>query len=180
MGTRIEQTKFESLEPGTYRARIGAVTLEESEYGSSGQQVALRFDLLDEGLTDRSIRAWANPKLTGGKKPSKLYTWCSILLFGGKPLPEGWSLDLDELIDRETLLVVEVKPDTGYNRITQLLPLRRSGPTRPAPPAQPTPNAQPPATQPRATVTPNEPPEWPDLTDDQLVDPGAEADDIDF
>jgi len=180
MGVKIEQTKFESLEPGTYRARIGAATMEKSEYSDTGEQVALRFDLLDEGLTDRSIRAWANPKLTGGKKPSKLYTWCSILLFGGKPLPEGWSLDLDELINREALLVVEVRSDTGYNRITQLLPLRRSGPARPALPPVPAPNAQPPAEQARATVTPSEPPDWPDLTDDELVDPGAEADDVDF
>lgn len=174
MGTKIEQTRFEALEPGTYRARIGAATLEASEYSDTGQQVALRFDLLEEGLEERSIRAWANPKLTGGKKASKLYTWVSMILFSGRPLPDGWTLDLDDLIDREVMLVIEVKPDSGYNRVAQLLPLRRNAPARPAPVQ----NAQPPALSTRAAMAP-EPPDLPGLSDDQLAlaDPGPEDDD---
>lgn len=174
MGIKIEQTVFEALEPGTYRARIGAAALEASEYSDTGQQVALRFDLAEAGLEGRSIRAWANPKLTGGKKPSKLYTWTSVLLFGGKPLPDGFVLDLDALIDREALLVVEIKADSGYNRVASVLPLRRNAPAR-TPPAQ---SAQSPATQPRATEA-QEPPDLPALEDDQLllVDPGPTDDD---
>ncbi len=126
MGRLIEQTKFAALEAGTYRGRLASAVIEHSEYTDSGEQIALRFDLLEPELAGRSIRAWANPKLTGGKKPSKLYTWCSVLLFGGGPLPPNFSLDLDDLLGREALLVVEVKADTGYNRIVQLLPVRRS------------------------------------------------------
>jgi hypothetical protein len=64
--------------------------------------------------------------LSGGKRPSKLYSWTSALLFGGKPLPEGYDLDTDELLGREALALVEVveKDGVSYNRIAQLLPVR--------------------------------------------------------
>ena len=133
MGRVIEQTKYEALEPGTYRARLGSVTIEPSEYSDTGEQVAMRWDFTEPGFEGKSIRAWANPKLTGGKKPSKLYAWCSMILFGGRPLPEGWQLDLDGLLDREALLVVEIKPDTGYNRVVQVLPIRQARAAQPTP-----------------------------------------------
>lgn len=102
---------------------MGAATVEDGEYG---KQVAVRFDLLEEGFEDRFLKAWASAKLSNGKRPSKLYQWTSALLFGGKPLPEGYDLDLDALLGKETLLVVEVVPKDGVerNRIAQLLPLR--------------------------------------------------------
>ena len=124
MGRVIEQTSFEALEPGTYHARLGAVAVEDGDYG---EQVVMRWDLLEDGLEDRSVKAWANPKLTGGKKPSKLYGWVAALMFGGRPLPDGFALDLDQLLDKEALLVVDVKPDSGFNKITSILPLRRNG-----------------------------------------------------
>jgi hypothetical protein len=114
-----------------YRAKLAAAALEDSEYGT---QVAVRFDLTEQGFEGKSIRAWASAKLSGGKRPSKLYTWTSALLFGGKPLPEGFDLDIDNLIGRETLLVLDVIQKDGIdrNRVAQLLPLRRNGST-PAP-----------------------------------------------
>ena len=123
MGTVIAQTTYETLEPGTYRARLGAAVIEDGDYG---KQVAARFDLLDEGFEDRFVKAWASAKLSGGKRPSKLWGWTSALLFNGKPLPEGFDLDLDNLLDREALLVVEVVQKDGIdrNRVAQLLPLR--------------------------------------------------------
>lgn len=139
MGTVIPQTRYEVLEPGAYRAKVGAVAVEDGTYG---KQVALRFDLLDEGvdgptLSDRFIQAWAKAKLSGGKRPSKLYSWTSALLFAGKALPEAYDLDTDALLDREALALVEVIEKDGmtYNRIVQLLPLRavRKQPDAPAP-----------------------------------------------
>jgi hypothetical protein len=176
MGTKITQSKFEALEAGTYRARLSAAVMEHSEYSDSGEQVAMRFDLLEPGLEDRSVRAWANPKLTGGKKPSKLYTWCSIILFGGKPLPDDFELDLDDLLDREVRVVVEVKPDTGYNRILQLLPVRRPVPPlshRPDASTRATTSAQAPASSPQVPAEPEFPPmDW-----DALADPGPTNED---
>ena len=138
MGTVIPQTKYEVLEPGVYRAKVGAVTVEDGTYG---QQVALRFDLLDVGvdgpsITHRFIQAWAKAKLSGGKRPSKLYSWTSALLFAGKALPEEYDLDTDALLDREALARVEVTEKDGMstNRIVQLLPLRAAK-KQPEPPA---------------------------------------------
>ena len=145
MGTVIPQTRYEVLEPGAYRAKVGAVAVEDGTYG---KQVALRFDLLDEGFTHRFIQAWAKAKLSGGKRPSKLYSWTSALLFGGKALPEEYDLDTDALLDREALALVEVTEKDGmsYNRIVQLLPLRAAR-RQPEPPA---PEAAAPALEPAA------------------------------
>ena len=123
MGTVIPQTTVEVLAPGMYRAKVGAVAVEDGTYG---QQVALRFDLLDDGLTDRFVKAWATAKLSGGKRPSKLYSWASALLFAGRALPEEYDLDTDALLGREALALVEVTEKDGMstNRIVQLFPLR--------------------------------------------------------
>jgi hypothetical protein len=140
MGTVIPQTKYEVLEPGMYRAKVGAVTVED---GPFGKQVVAWFDLLDEGVTDRSVKAFAKPKLSGGKRPSKLYAWTSALLFGGKPLPEAYDLDTDALLGREALAVVEVTEKDGmsFNRVAQLLPVRpaKKPPEVPAPAVEPAP-----------------------------------------
>lgn len=37
--------------------------------GAFGQQVSLRFDLLDKEFAGRCTKAWAKPKLSGGKRP---------------------------------------------------------------------------------------------------------------
>ena len=122
-----------------YRAKVGAVAVEDGTYG---QQVALRFDLLDDGvdgpsISDRFIQAWAKAKLSGGKRPSKLYSWTSALLFAGKALPEEYDLDTDAVLGREALALVEVTEKDGmsYNRVVQLLPLRAA--RKPGPSGRP-------------------------------------------
>jgi hypothetical protein len=128
MGTIIPQTTFEVFDAGIYRAKLAATAIEDGEYG---KELAVRFDLTEQGFEDKSIRAWASAKLSGGKRPSKLYGWTSVLLFNGKPLPEGFELDIDNLIGREALLVLDVVQKDGIdrNRVAQLLPLRRNGST---------------------------------------------------
>jgi hypothetical protein len=125
MGTLIPQTKVDVLAPGTYRVRLGAVAIEDGIYGT---QVVMRFDVLDEEFAGRCVKAWAAAKLSGGRRPSKLYTWTSALLFGGKALPADYDLDTDALRKREALAVVEIIERDGvfYNRIVQLFPLRGS------------------------------------------------------
>jgi hypothetical protein len=88
----------------------------------------MRFDVLDEEFAGRCIKAWAAAKLSGGRRPSKLYSWTSALLFAGKPLPDGYDLDTDALRNREALALVEVVEKNGvlYDRIVQLFPLRRA------------------------------------------------------
>jgi hypothetical protein len=126
MGTLIPQTKYDVLPPGTYRVRLGAVAVEDGIYGT---QVVMRFDVLDDEFAGRCVKAWAAAKLSGGRRPSKLYSWTSALLFAGKPLPEGYDLDTDALRNREAWAVVEVidRDCVLYNRIAQLFPLRGTG-----------------------------------------------------
>jgi hypothetical protein len=123
MGTVIPQTKYDVLPPGTYRVRVGAAAVEDGIYGT---QVVMRFDVLDEEFAGRCIKAWAAAKLSGGRRPSKLYSWTSALLFGGMPLPDDYDLDTDALRNREAWAVVEVIERDGvlYNRLAQLFPLR--------------------------------------------------------
>ena len=78
MGTLIPQTKYDVLPPGTVRVRLGAVAVEDGIYG---KQVVMRFDVLDEEFAGRCIKAWAAAKLSGGRRPSKLYSWTSAQLF---------------------------------------------------------------------------------------------------
>jgi hypothetical protein len=134
MGTLIPQTKYDVLPPGTYRVRLGALAVEDGIYG---KQVVMRFDVLDEEFAGRCIKAWAAAKLTGGRRPSKLYSWTSALLFGGMPLPDDYDLDTDALRKREALAMVEIVERDGvlYNRIAQLFPLRAAR-------ANPSPNPQ--------------------------------------
>ena len=159
MGTTIKQSVYEVLEAGTYRAKLGACALEDGDFGP---QVAVRFDLVEEGYEDKNIRAWASAKLSGGKRPSKLYGWTSALLFGGKPLPEGFDLDTDQLLDREALLIVEVVQKDGMerNRVAQLLPIRAA--KRNGTPVMAT--APAPQVQVSSGADPNEPPDW--MSDD--------------
>jgi len=170
MGIKIEMTKYEPIPAGVYVAQVGNVEEAEGQFGS---QLKIRFDLLDPDFDDRSLTGWTSCKLS---PKSKLWAWTKAAIFSGHDIPDGWSFDSDELLDKRVQIVVSAERGSDgevFNKVKDVLPLRQR-------PARPASNAQPPATQPRATVTPNEPPEWPDLTDDQLVDPGAEADDIDF
>jgi hypothetical protein len=123
MGTLIPQTKYDVLPPGTYRVRLGAVAVEDGIYGA---QVVMRFDVLDDEFAGRCVKAWAAAKLSGGRRPSKLYSWTSALLFGGMPLPDEYDLDTDALRNSVAWAVVEVIDRDGvlYNRIAQLFPLR--------------------------------------------------------
>ena len=139
MGTLIPQAKVDVLAPGTYRVRLGAVAVEDGIYGT---QVVMRFDVLDEEFAGRCIKAWAAAKLSGGRRPSKLYSWTSALLFGGMPLPDDYDLDTDALCNREARALVEVIDRDGvlYNRIAQLFPWRaaRANPSpNPPIPARP-------------------------------------------
>ena len=99
------------------------------EDGIYGPQVVMRFDVLDEEFAGRCVKAWAAAKLSGGRRPSKLYSWTSALLFAGKPLPDGYDLDTDALRGREATALVEVIDRDGvlYNRVAQLFPSRGAG-----------------------------------------------------
>ncbi len=131
-------TTYEPLEPGVYLARCAEVGLEDATYeGKTKTQVAMRWEMLEPGYEGRSLRTWATFVLSAVKKPSKLYTWCSMLFHGGKPIPPDWRLNTDALVGMRARLVVEVNPDTGRNRVEKLLPALNG--RQAAPPPAPAP-----------------------------------------
>jgi len=119
-------TRHNLLESGSYRVKVGEWTIMESIFG---RHVVIRFDVLEKGLAHRCVTMCADAELTGGERPSQLYSWISALVFGGEALPEGYSLKTVSLLLREALAQIERIDDGGlsYNRIVQLSPLHGAG-----------------------------------------------------
>jgi hypothetical protein len=120
------------LEPGNYRVKVGNCYIMD---GIFIREVVMRFDLIEEGLTDRAINEWAEAVLIGGERRSRLYSWISALVFDGKPLPEGYTLNTATLLLREALAGIALIDHDGllYNRILCLYPLRAAAETEAGP-----------------------------------------------
>jgi len=120
------QTRHNLLEPGAYHVKVGEWTIMESIFGC---HVVMRLDLVEEGLTHRSVTVCVDAELTGGEEPSQLYSWISALVFAGEALPEAYTLETASLLLREAWAGIEVVDDEGvlYNRIARLSPLRGPG-----------------------------------------------------
>jgi len=118
----ILRNKQDLLESGSYRVRVGEWYRTESALGS---HVFVRFDVLEKGLAHHCIKAWVDAELTGGERPSQLYSWISALEFDGEALPDGYSLETATLLLREALAEVEFVDEHPlfYNQITRLCPL---------------------------------------------------------
>ncbi len=175
MGIKIEQTKYEPIPAGVYMAQVGNVEQAEGQFGS---QLKIRFDLLDPDFSDRSLTGWTSCKLS---PKAKLWAWAKAAIFGGRAIPDDYTFDSDDLLDKRVQIVVSTERGSDgetYNKVKDVLPVRAALPTRRA---QPAPDAQPPAMQPRATVAQTshaEPPGWPELSDDDLADPGPTDEDL--
>lgn len=165
--TVIKQSHYEAIDPGTYRAQVGAVALEDGQFGP---QLKVRFDLAagEDVPEGKSIMAWCSAKLS---PKSKLYAWVSALLFGGRGVPADYDLDTDALLDKAVLLLVEIVEKDGgeFNRVKELLPVRRA-PKAGATNGTPTNGTPAAATSSRAVVnnTAAGPAEMPDWIADEL------------
>jgi hypothetical protein len=126
MATAIRKNRRKPLEPGIYHVEVSEWYLYESCFG---MQVTMRFHLLEEGLTNRYIHAVTDFDLTGGERPSQLYSWISALVFGGEALPIGYSLTAASPLSRQAWAEIEMDDDESplYNRIVRLSPLRGAG-----------------------------------------------------
>jgi hypothetical protein len=136
MATIIKQRVYEALPPGEYAARVGAAALEPSKFNANQSQVRVRFDITQPGFEGRDVQGFC----TASFAPStKLYAWARAA-FGGRPIPVGYDLALEHLLDREVTLVLSHKPATDgsgrvYNQIDAVLPAG----TQPAPAFAPAP-----------------------------------------
>jgi hypothetical protein len=111
------------VKPGNYRVKVGQCFIMDTIFG---REAAIRFDLLEEGLTHLSIDEWPKAVLIRDKCRSRLYSWISALLFDGKPLPEEYTLSTASLLGREALARIILVDYDGllYNRILSLDPLQ--------------------------------------------------------
>lgn len=153
MGIQIQQTVFETLEPGEYPAQVAEI---EAVEGQFGPQLRWKFNT-DDGHT---LSAWSSQTFS---PKSKLYKWTAAAL-GGRDIPAGVAFDSDAVIGRRVRLIVvtQAGKEGDYNRVSEVLP-----PKRPAPMA---PNGngtrqQQPAAQP--AYSPDEPPDWPGWDDEE-------------
>lgn len=159
-------TTYEPLPAGVYLARCVETELQSMEYnGKPKTQLAMRWELEEPDYEGRSIRTWATFILSPGNKPSKLYTWCSVLFHNGKPIPPDWRLNTDSFVGVRARLVVEVRPDNGYNRVEKLLPARNGRQAAPAPAVATQLQPRQPATSVLATTPTTERDEPPDYVD---------------
>lgn len=128
MGVTVQQTAYELLEAGEYPATIVEVLAEEGQFGP---QLKFKFQL-DDG---RTLLGWCSQTFS---PKSKLYNWTKAA-FGGSEIPRTYNLNTDHLQGRGVRLFVTVEPgrDGEYNKISNVLPVRRStnGTTPPPAPA---------------------------------------------
>lgn len=117
MGVSIQQTRYETLEAGEYPATVQ--TLEAAE-GQFGPQLKWTFDLGD----GHKLSAWTSQVFS---PKSKLYRW-AMACFGGKQIPETYTLNTDHLIGRtvRVIVVVQEGKDGPYNRISEVLAPKRT------------------------------------------------------
>jgi hypothetical protein len=126
MRTATTHIRWEPLEPGVYRVTVAEWYILETPFGTS---VVMRFERpKKKGWLRPSIKVWVDADLTGGERPSRLYSWISALAFDGGPLPEGYSLETASLLLRKARAVIDVVERDGVrcNRIVRLLPLLNS------------------------------------------------------
>ena len=85
MRTATTHIRWEPLEPGVYRVTVAEWYTLETPFGTS---VVIRFERpKKKGWLRPSIKVTVDPELTGGERPSRLYSWISALVFDGGPLP---------------------------------------------------------------------------------------------
>ena len=56
---KIKQVVYETIPCGDYPVVVGEISSDDGQYG---WQLKFRFDVLAEGLEDRSLTAWASAK----------------------------------------------------------------------------------------------------------------------
>lgn len=122
--TTLTVTKYETVEPGEYIAKVAKLETVSGEYG---EQLKVSFELAEQpGVL---VTGWASLKLS---PKAKLYKWASALCFGGADF-EG-DFDLDNLMGRACRLILALetgKDGQEHNKIVDVFPPRRG--VRPAP-----------------------------------------------
>jgi len=133
---KIPQTKYETIEGGTYRGYATEAVEDEGQYGP---QVKFTMHLNEPNV---DLLAWATRSFSN---KSKLYKWTKAF-WGGVEIPEDYNLDTDDLLERPVLVNVELKEgkDGPYNKVADILPIPKEGVVAAVPIPAPAPEGPPP------------------------------------
>jgi DNA-directed RNA polymerase subunit RPC12/RpoP len=126
---KIRWTTAEPLPTGEYPVRVESVNEQEGKYGV---QLVWKLRVLAPEHEGKELTAWTN---TTTSTNSKLARWAQSLGFEPEP---GEELDTNDLIGRKAIAVVVVKrAEDGsiFNRVEDLLPLRKPARAKVAVPA---------------------------------------------
>lgn len=166
MGIKIQQTVYETLEPGEYSAVVDAI---EDVTGQFGPQLKWTFRLAG----GQPVVGWSSQTFS---PKSKLYKWTCAAL-GRGDLPRDYAFDSDHVLGRllRLILIVEAGKDGDFNRISEVLPPKRqSGLVTGGEPEQAR-MAVPPTTQHQPAPYPGPakepafpPPDWLDGTEERV------------
>ena len=119
MSVKIEQTVYEVLPVGQYRAKLSAV---EEHEGQWGDFLKLIFTIEEGDHVGSNVTGVASARFSSR---SKLYKWTKALL-GGRAIPTSYMWSSDDLVGRRVLLSLDIiqDEDSEFNRIEGMFPLR--------------------------------------------------------
>lgn len=115
----IEQTQYELLPVGEYKAEITDV---EPDEGNFGLQLKFTFAVQDKEGETHTLMGWTSARFS---PKSKLYAWARAAF--NADIPQDYNLNTDDLIGRPVKLTVltRMKEDgSEFNRIEAVRPWR--------------------------------------------------------
>lgn len=115
MGIRIEQTTYDAVPTGDYKAVITEITSVEGKFGP---QLQIKSEISSGPYAGNTFMCWVSPKFS---PKSRLYEWVEAALV--MPVPKTYTFDSDHLIGREvvaTLVVRELDGGGEVNRVDRV------------------------------------------------------------
>jgi hypothetical protein len=119
----IEQTVFEVVEPGQYKARVVGITKDSGQYGDF---VKIKFELDDPDYLGVHVTGAASARFS---VKSKLYKWTRAIAYGGRAIPADHNFTAGMLVGKGCVLNVDNVADTDgaiFNRVADVFPLRKA------------------------------------------------------
>jgi hypothetical protein len=115
MGIKIEQTTFDAVPTGEYKAVITAI---EQVEGKFGPQLQIKSEINDGPYAGNTFLSWVSPKFS---PKSRLFDWVEAAM--AMAVPKSYTFDSDHLIGREviaTLVVRELDGGGEVNRVDRV------------------------------------------------------------
>ena len=115
MGIKIEQTTYDAVPTGDYKAVITAI---EQVEGKFGPQLQIKSEINAGPYAGNTFLCWVSSKFS---PKSRLYEWVEAAL--GMAVPKTYTFDSDHLIGREivaTLVVRELDGGGEVNRVDRV------------------------------------------------------------